>query len=169
MLNEMRRFASLCGLTIDSRLKLAVQKTTKERKEIEEDFGDISKNKKILTELMEYANDCINGFIISCKKHKLACKRFLKDIERVESDDTFFFYWNEQEAEKIIRWFTLLRHSKGVLAGQPIELTIWQKFVLCQIYGWRHIKTGYKRFKNAFIMVGRKNAKSQMAGRLSFI
>ncbi len=38
---EMRRFASLCGLTIDSRLKLAVQKTTKERQDIEEDFGDI--------------------------------------------------------------------------------------------------------------------------------
>lgn len=38
---EMRRFASLCGLTIDSRLKLAVQKTTKERQEIEDYFGDI--------------------------------------------------------------------------------------------------------------------------------
>lgn len=38
---EMRRFASLCGLTIDSRLKLAVQKTTKESEDIEEDFGDI--------------------------------------------------------------------------------------------------------------------------------
>lgn len=87
----------------------------------------ISKNKKILTELIQYANDCINDVIISGKKHKLACKRFLKDIERVESDDTFFFYWNEQEAEKIIRWFTLLRHSKGVLAGQPIILTTWQK------------------------------------------
>lgn len=38
---EMRRFASLCGLTIDSRLKLAVQKTTKEKQEVDEDFGDI--------------------------------------------------------------------------------------------------------------------------------
>ena len=122
----------------------------------------ISKNKKILTELMQYANDCINDVIISGKKHKLACKRFLKDIERIESDDTFFFYWNEEEAEKIVKWFSYLRHSKGILAGQPIELTMWQKFVLCQIYGWRDIKTGYKRFKNAFIMVGRKNAKSQM-------
>ena len=37
---EMRRFASLCGLTIDSRLKLAVQKTTKETSDIEEYFGD---------------------------------------------------------------------------------------------------------------------------------
>ncbi|WP_250277223.1 phage terminase small subunit P27 family [[Clostridium] colinum] len=39
--DEMRRFASLCGLTIDSRLKLAVQKTTKERQCIDEVFGDI--------------------------------------------------------------------------------------------------------------------------------
>lgn len=38
---EMRKFASLCGLTIDSRLKLAVQKTTKDREDIEELFGDI--------------------------------------------------------------------------------------------------------------------------------
>ena len=38
---EMRKFASLCGLTIDSRLKLAVQKTTKESQDIEDDFGDI--------------------------------------------------------------------------------------------------------------------------------
>lgn len=38
---EMRRFASLCGLTIDSRLKLSVQKTTKERQGVEIEFGDI--------------------------------------------------------------------------------------------------------------------------------
>ena len=120
------------------------------------------KNLEIFNELIQYANDCINGVIVSGYKHKLACERFLKDIERMESDDTFFFYWNEKEARKIVKWFRHLRHSKGVLAGQPIELTMWQKFVLCQIYGWRHIKTNYKRFKNAFIMVGRKNAKSQM-------
>lgn len=117
---------------------------------------------EIFNELIQYSNDCINGVIISGKKHINACKRFLNDIERIESDDTFFFYWNEEEAQKIVRWFSYLRHSKGILAGQCIELTTWQKFVLCQIYGWRDIKTGYKRFKNAFIMVGRKNAKSQM-------
>lgn len=117
---------------------------------------------KILEELIQYSNDCINGVIISGYKHKLACKRFLKDIDKAKNDDTFSFYWDEEEAEKIIKWFSYLRHSKGVLAGQPIKLITWQKFVLCQIYGWRDKKTGYKRFKNAFIMVGRKNAKSQM-------
>lgn len=38
--DEMRKFAALCGLTIDSRLKLAVQKTTKENQDIEDYFGD---------------------------------------------------------------------------------------------------------------------------------
>ncbi len=38
---EMRKFASLCGLTIDSRLKAAVTKRNKEDIEIEKKFGAI--------------------------------------------------------------------------------------------------------------------------------
>lgn len=38
---EMRRFASLCGLTIDSRLKAAVTKRDKKEDEIRERFGAI--------------------------------------------------------------------------------------------------------------------------------
>ncbi len=39
--DEMRKFASLCGLTIDSRLKLAVQKQTKGAVVLEDNFGGI--------------------------------------------------------------------------------------------------------------------------------
>lgn len=38
---EMRKFANLCGLTIDSRLKMATTKTTKNNVDIENEFGDI--------------------------------------------------------------------------------------------------------------------------------
>lgn len=38
---EMRKFASLCGLTIDSRLKAAVVKTEKTEDMIKEKFGNI--------------------------------------------------------------------------------------------------------------------------------
>ncbi|GAB6150215.1 terminase large subunit [Clostridium novyi] len=122
----------------------------------------------ILEELKQYANYCledkyINEYedYISCKKHKWACKRFLKDIQKQGTED-FPYVWNEVEAEKIVKWFTYLRHKKGILAGKPIKLTIWQKFILCQIYGWRHIDGGYKRFTLSFIEVARKQAKSQM-------
>ena len=110
--------------------------------------------------LIRYATDCINGNIISCKKHKQACSRFLRDVKREESGEASF-YWDDQEAQKIIKWFSLLRHSKGVLAGKPIKLTEWQQFHLCQLYGWRRKEDGYKRFKKSFIEVARKNAKSQ--------
>ena len=114
----------------------------------------------VKTRLIRYARDCISGKIISGKKHIWACMRFLQDVERSENADCFF-YWNEEEAQKIIKWFRCLRHSKGVLAGKPIELTAWQQFHLCQLYGWRRKENGYKRFKKSFVEVARKNAKSQ--------
>lgn len=38
---EMRKFASLCGMTIDSRLKCATIKTNKQQENITDEFGDI--------------------------------------------------------------------------------------------------------------------------------
>ena len=114
----------------------------------------------IYEELKQYAADCINGKIISCQKHKWACRRFLRDIERIGTAE-FPYIWNEDAAQNIVDWFSLLRHSKGVLAGQPIQLTTWQKFRLCQLYGWKRKSDGRKRFKKSFTEVARKNAKSQ--------
>ena len=126
----------------------------------------------IKDELIEYCNNCLNDIFIneyedyiSGEKHKWACMRFLNDIQKSELNvlsNPFNYEWNEREAEKIVNWFKYLRHSKGVLAGKPIILNIWQKFVLCQIYGWREKTTGYKRFRTGFVEVGRKNSKSQM-------
>ena len=109
----------------------------------------------ILEELINYSNQCISGKIISGKKHIWACMRFLKDV------DSNKYIWNEIEAEKIVKWFSYLKHSKGELAGQPIILTTWQKFILCQVYGWK-TKEGKRRFRKAFVEVARKNAKTQM-------
>lgn len=114
----------------------------------------------IQEELIEYATKCISGDIKSCRKHIWACERFLRDIEKIEKED-YPYCWNEDAAQNIVDWFALLRHSKGILAGQPIILTDWQKFRLCQLYGWKNKKTGFKRFKKSFTEVARKNAKSQ--------
>ncbi len=112
---------------------------------------------RIVTELTHYAKDCISGKIPSCQKHIWACERFLRNIKRKDWE----YFWDEKEAVKIFEWFKMLRHSKGILARQPIVLTTSQKFFVCQIYGWRTKKGGKKRFTNAFKEVGRKNAKSQ--------
>jgi phage terminase large subunit-like protein len=126
----------------------------------------------IKNQLIDYANKCLNDIrvseyedYISGQKHKWACQRFLEDLKKSEARHTlaqpFPYVWDDEEAEKIVEWFSMLRHSKGVLAGKPINLTLAQKFDLCQLYGWRHETTGFKRFKKSFKEVARKNAKSQ--------
>ncbi len=112
-----------------------------------------------LEELIDYANKCISGEIKSCQKHKWACIRFLNDLKRSKNKG-IPFYWDEEEAQKIVKWFGYLKHTKGVLAGQYISLTTYQKFSLCQLYGWRR-EDGRKRFTHYFKEVARKNAKSQ--------
>lgn len=123
----------------------------------------------ILGELKQYAQNCIDDVqvseyedYISGEAHKGACRRFLDDCERAESDKGCWFYWDEEEAEKIVEWFRLLRHTKGILAGKPIELTNWEKFLLCQLYGWRRKDNEMRRFRKSFFEVARKNAKSQL-------
>lgn len=123
----------------------------------------------ILKELKAYALDCISGKIPSCRKHKWACKRFLNDTKQAEKDSGYPYYWDEREAERIVDWFALLRHSKCVLAGKPINLTSSQKFTVCQIYGWLRKDNGLRRFNKMFKEVARKNAKSQeLAGILLY-
>lgn len=131
----------------------------------------------ILEELIEYAEHCLKDIYIneyedyiSCEKHKWACTRFLNDVKNQNLNvlkNEFRFYWDEEEAKKIVKWFTYLRHRKGILAGQPIILSKWQKFFVCQIYGWRRTEDGLRRFKKSFVEVARKNAKSQVESGIS--
>jgi phage terminase large subunit-like protein len=115
---------------------------------------------EVLDRILEYARKCISGEIASGQKHKWACERLIRDVQRIGSEG-FPYVWDDDAAQNIIEWFALLRHSKGVLAGEPIILTDWQCFRLCQLYGWKHKDTGKRRFKKTFTEVARKNAKSQ--------
>ncbi|WP_044895953.1 terminase large subunit [Bacillus alveayuensis] len=110
--------------------------------------------------LIDYSNDVIDGRVVACKKHKWACMRFLRDIER-EGTDEFPFIFDETKAMRFLKWMTLFKHTKGVLKGQHIRPHEIQVFVFGNIYGWVHKDTDYRRFKKAYWQVGRKNAKSQ--------
>jgi phage terminase large subunit-like protein len=110
--------------------------------------------------LIDYCHDVLNGDIIACQKHKWACRRFLRDVER-EGTDEFPYVLDEEKALRFLNWMTLFKHTKGKLAGQRIEPAPIQVFVFGNIYGWVHKETGLRRFKKAYWQVARKNAKSQ--------
>jgi phage terminase large subunit-like protein len=110
--------------------------------------------------MIDYCQDVLSGEIIACQKHKWACQRFLRDIER-EGTDEFPYVFDEEKALRFLKWMTLFKHTKGKLAGKHIEPHPIQIFVFGNIYGWVHKDTGLRRFKKAYWQVARKNAKSQ--------
>jgi len=114
-------------------------------------------------ELIKYSNEILNGDIIACVKNKLACQRFLNDLER-EGTENFPYIFDEERGTRFINWMKLFKHRKGILAGQYIDPHIIQKFIFANVYGWVHKDTGYRRFNKAYWGVGRKNAKSQSLG-----
>ncbi len=128
-------------------------------------FGDIA---------TAYARDVVDGRIIACKWHRLACARHLNDLERAESG-SFQYLWNPEltdtkgkayrPAERICKFAELMPHIKGDWAakGQLIKLEPWQVFILASIFGWVHAVTGKRRFRVADVIVPRKNAKSTIA------
>jgi len=114
----------------------------------------------LIGELTQYCNDCMSNEIISCKKLKQACSRFLKDIKR-QGDSDFPYLFDESKALEYFDWMRIFKHTKGPLAGQYKEPHISEKFEFGQIYGWVHKDTRLRRFRTVYLQKARKNAKSQ--------
>ena len=111
-------------------------------------------------ELIQYSKDCIVDTRHVCQKHRWACERFLKDLKKSGTKE-FPYIFDEEKALRFFEWAALHKHTKGVLAGEPIEFTPIQRFIFGNVYGWIHQETGLRRFRKAYWQVARKNAKSQ--------
>ena len=111
-------------------------------------------------ELIQYSKDCIADTRHVCQKHRWACERFLNDLKKSGTKD-FPYVFDEEKALRFFDWAALHKHTKGVLAGEPIEFTPIQRFIFGNVYGWVHQDTGLRRFRKAYWQVARKNAKSQ--------
>ena len=86
---------------------------------------------------------------------KLACQRFLSDLER---DDIYF---DEEEAVKCVNFIERYCFQwEGDWRGQPFKLELWQKFHLEQLYGWIRKDTGTRRFTKFYLQIAKKNGKS---------
>lgn len=125
----------------------------------------------IKNEVHKYCDQVLSDKIPSGELTKLAVKRYLNDMKKQRD-----YFFDEQAAEKVITFFSFLRHYKGSkFAGQRFELSDWQKFVLWNLYGWKQrrkvtvIKGGKKetlnprRFRQGYIEIARKNGKTTFA------
>lgn len=92
---------------------------------------------------------------------KLACERFLSDLERTD------IYFDEAEASHCINFIErYCLQWEGDWKGQAFLLQPWQKFALQNIYGWIK-KNGKRRFTKAYIQIAKKNGKSSLSAGIS--
>lgn len=102
----------------------------------------------------DYARGVVSGEIDACGYVRRACERHLSDLGREE------FVFDVVGAGHVFRFFELLKHIKGAMAGQRFRLEPFQHFVLGSIFGWKHRHNGMRRFTEAYVEVPRKNGKS---------
>jgi phage terminase large subunit-like protein len=114
----------------------------------------------------QYALDVVEGRRVAGRYEKLACQRHLDDLAK-QGSRGFMWEFDEEKANRVYRFFTYLRHVKGPLAKQPIELEEFQKFDIGMIFGWVDKKKRTRRFHKAYKQEGRKNGKSTEAAGIA--
>lgn len=107
-----------------------------------------------------YAEKVSAGRIPAGKYHRLACERHLADRAR-EGRRGFPYRLELPHAERFFRFASQLRHYKGrQWKGKYFDPTPCQLFRLGSVFGWRHQRTGYRRFTTAYNELPRKNGKT---------
>jgi len=104
----------------------------------------------------QYIADVIGGKQIACHWVIAAAQRHMNDLAQGAARGLRF---DRVAAERMLKFFSILKHSKGEWAGQPIRLEPWQQFMLWMLFGWKRAD-GTRRFRTAYIEVARKNGKS---------
>ena len=120
-------------------------------------------------EAFKYGDDVITGKKAACKEIKQACERFRRDLENPKYD------FKPKDAEFVIGIIEkTFVHQKGEtmqgypLRGEPFLLQPWQKLVVYNLLGFYHKGTILRKYKEAFIMLPRKQGKTPFMSALAW-
>ena len=107
-----------------------------------------------------------NAEIKSGKRRKQSCQRFLDELEKSYSDPNYPWKFDIEKAYRPIEFIErFLTPTKG--AYSRMTLLPWQHFVIANMYGWVSRKTGFRRIREAIIIIGQGNGKSCLLAGLS--
>src|SRR3990172_3586707 len=109
----------------------------------------------------DYARRIVSGEAPACALVKLACERHLHDLA---SAATLGLVWSVEHVKRVLGFFSdVLVFPDGPLAGTSFVLQPWQVFIEGSLFGWR-LADGSRRFRVAYIEVGKGNGKTPLAG-----
>jgi phage terminase large subunit-like protein len=107
----------------------------------------------------QYYNEICNGSCIVSARVKKQYEKLVDDIKEPKGG----YIFDENRATKPIRFIEqFCKHSKGEWAGKPVKLELFQKAYISALFGFIHVGTGLRKYRETLFMVGRKNGKSTM-------
>jgi len=111
-----------------------------------------------------YAVQVVRGEILVCRNVRLACQRFLNQLE----DRAWAYEFHAKYAQHVLNFIGTLKHTKGPDAGKPLVLEPFQIFIICAVYGFRSKKDLSKRMvTDVIIYIPRKAGKSTLTAAIA--
>ncbi len=118
---------------------------------------------------IEYADKVVSGEKIAGADIINACKRFKEDLKR---DDIEIRTTEADAACSIMEGLFVHRKGEAIdgtpLLGKPFILEDWEIFIIYNLLAMFYKGTNERRYKEAFIMLARKNGKTSFIAALSF-
>jgi len=108
--------------------------------------------------IREYYDRIQKGYEIVSAKIEKTYRKLVYDLDHQDE-----FFYSTKRANHVIEFAeNFCRHSKGKFGGQKVELELWEKALLAAIFGFVDID-GNRKYREAILIVGRKNGKSLIA------
>lgn len=103
-----------------------------------------------------------------CEENILAAERFFRDLENPA------FEMDEDMVDFVIHFIeNVIVHQQGddmfavSIRNKPLLLQPWQHFVVVNLFGFYYTGTNERRFKEALIMLARKNGKTSFTAAIA--
>lgn len=121
-----------------------------------------------LDKAKEYAQHVLTHQEEHCEENILATERFFRDLENPT------FEMDEDMVDFVIHFIeNVVVHQQGddmfavSIRNKPLILQPWQHFVVVNLFGFYYKGTNERRFKEALIMLARKNGKTSFTAAIA--
>ena len=124
-------------------------------------MGNVEKAKKYAQHVLDHQEE-------HCEENILAASRFLRDLDNPE------FEMDEDMVDFVVHFIeNTIVHQLGddmfavSIRNKPLLLQPWQHFVVVNLFGFYIKGTNERRFKEALIMLARKNGKTSFTAAIA--
>lgn len=107
--------------------------------------------------IREYWQQIESGAVLVSRRVRQQYEKLMADLDTPRDPWEFDI---ERGTEPITFTESFCKHSKGIWAGRPVILELFQKAKLQAVYGFVHKDTRLRKYREVFNLVGRKNGKS---------